>query len=467
MLASAADEDSRPATAGSALTGLGLALLGGALAATLAREPRLAAVAAGLATVVLTLVPGPGADDEPRRATARAFPRRALALLASAALALTIGTVDVVDGRGPAPLWLTWLATFSVLVPAYGDVVFARAVRAISATPTRFGARRGDGSVVGLDDPTPAWALPLAAPPLALPALLALYLGLEHARWVLVAGGAWLAAGMLFSSLARGRVIWVLDAPSRAAWPPPPRLSGPERRAHLRTGLEQARDTAFWGLVIARPLAAIWLYPIADVPWLTPNLVTVVSLATCLGAGAVGALAAPDWAWAAVALIFVRSVLDSFDGQLARYRTLSSHFGGYLDKVTDSFGWAALYAAAAAAGYAHTGEPLVLLAPMLGVTVLQFQGVTYWLERDMRPPSAPAPLTSRRSPLSLAGWLINWWRLAIFEEPDFYLWISLGLLTHEYRALALVIAVPFLARVTLLTLYRLHYARRLASGREA
>jgi phosphatidylglycerophosphate synthase len=149
---------------------------------------------------------------------------------------------------------------------------------------------------------------------------------------------------------------------------------------------------------------------------------------------------------------------------LARYRKLSSHFGGYFDKVTDSFGWAALYGAAAVAGLAATDDAWVAIVPLAGVTGLGFQGITYWLERDLLPPSAPVPLTPRRSPLTLVGWLSNWWRLALFEEPDYYVWISVALLSHRFRELSVVIAVTFGLRVTALSLVRLRYAHRVWRG---
>jgi phosphatidylglycerophosphate synthase len=397
--------------------------------------------------------------SDPRREQARALPLVAGEAFLAAATALAVAHADTWAGRDGAAPWLAWIAGFSVVVQGYTDVVFARSVRGTGlAEAQELGARRADGSVLGLADPLPLWARIARAPVVALPPALAAYLLAGRPIELLWIIAVWFGAGLLFVSLLRGRVMWQIEA--GVVRPPPSRepLDGSARWARLRAGLEAARDDAFWGLVVARPLAAVALYPIADIRWLTPNVVTVISIACCLVAGALGAMSGTSLAVIAVALIFCRSVLDSLDGQLARYRALSSHFGGYFDKASDAFGWAALYAAAAASGYAATRAPWALLVPLVGVTALSFQGITYWLDRDLRTPGTLSQPTGR-SPLSIAGWLRNLWRIVLFEEPDYYLWISLGLLTGLWEEVGWLIGLPYSLRVTALSIRRLVHAR--------
>lgn len=405
------------------------------------------------------IVHDPVAD--PRRERARELPLCAGEVFFAAAAALAVAFSDITAGRAAAAPWLAWIAAFSVAVQGYTDIVFARAVRGTGlAVPRPLGARRRDGGSVGFGDPLPLWAVLARAPVAALAPALALYLILGRPLALLTAVGVWFAGGLVFVSIVCGVVMWRLEAGARAEPRAPHKpLGGRARWQRLRAGLEAANDDAFWGLVVARPLAAVVLYPFADGSWLTPNRVTVVSIGLCLLAGAIGAFGDPSLVALVVALIFCRSVLDSVDGQLARYRGLSSHFGGYFDKVSDAFGWAALYVAAAASGFAATGAAWALVVPLAGVTALSFQGITYWLDRDLRLSAAPTASPGGRPPLSLAGWLHNLRRIVHFEEPDYYLWISLALITGWWLELAWLIGLTYSLRVIALSTRRLVHAR--------
>ena len=112
----------------------------------------------------------------------------------------------------------------------------------------------------------------------------------------------------------------------------------PERLARLRQKLE----LSFMPIFLHRPLAILLLIPTADLPWVTPNRLTTVSV---LLRFAVAALLWPEaWGgpadsaaliWTAVAFWHLGCVLDAADGTLARYRGESTLFGRYYDKISD------------------------------------------------------------------------------------------------------------------------------------
>ncbi len=266
------------------------------------------------------------------------------------------------------------------------------------------------------------------------------------------AGGA--IAGRVWPTLARGRAIHRLDGSRGAAAPQAPR-SGRARWRHLGDALAAARDDAFWGLCVARPLARLTLMGTAERRWLTPNRITAASIVVCFAAAAL--LLADDGAAAtaiAIALIGVRSVLDSMDGQLARYRGASSLLGSFVDKVSDLFCWGALYGAVAAR--AHQTEPSVwsLLVPLGGAVLLAFQGVTMWLTREAAPPRSAS--VSPAGAVGVAAWARSLWRVVLFEEPDFYLWIALAVATGRYDLFMLVVAASYGIRCAFFSVRRAH-----------
>ena len=281
------------------------------------------------------------------------------------------------------------------------------------------------------------------------------------ARPVLIEGGlvAFLVHGRpagLLVALAVLAVAWALAtavmgglAAARRDRPPSPRtqvLHGRARWRRLGDGLRAARDPAFWGLVIARPAARVLLFPLAEQRWLTPNLVTAVSVACCVGAAAL--IATGTATVLAIALVFARSVLDSMDGQLARYQEAGSQLGSFVDKVSDQFCWGMLYAALALRAFDATGSRAMLLLPLVAGLWFALSSTALWLARALAPPAASA------AGAPPAPWARSLWRIVLFEEPDFYLWISLAVITARFDIFVPLIAAGHAARGLVLALAR-------------
>lgn len=71
--------------------------------------------------------------------------------------------------------------------------------------------------------------------------------------------------------------------------------------------------------------------------WIGPTALTVASLMTALAAAT---LAWADIRWAALAAWLISRLLDGLDGPVARARNQATDFGGYLDIVGDTIGYA-------------------------------------------------------------------------------------------------------------------------------
>lgn len=144
--------------------------------------------------------------------------------------------------------------------------------------------------------------------------------------------------------------------------------------------LRNFQSNDFWAMIFARPLTILMLLPVADLAWVTPNLITWASVAAKLaGLGCLVWL--PDY-WGGVGgalLVNLGLVLDNMDGTLARYRGNSSYLGYYLDKTVDIICLAGLFIAIALRAYWATADLLDLLLPLTGFAGASVAAYCKWV----------------------------------------------------------------------------------------
>jgi phosphatidylglycerophosphate synthase len=323
---------------------------------------------------------------------------------------------------------------FATLVQQYAALVFAHIARGREAF---VGAPIGIATALGLI------AYGLAGGP----------------RSLIIALACWCITECTWTVLVRGYVLWRFDR-SLVRAPILPPLYGRARWRRLGEGLASSRDTAFWGLVVARPIARAMLQVVAEQRWITPNRVTAVSIVACFGAAAL--IAFGGSVPLAVALIALRSILDSVDGQLARYRACGSDHGSYIDKVSDLYCWGALFAALAIRAYAAEPSQTMLLLPLASAITLALFGFALWLARALVPSQ---PLVAPPARLGVGAWAKSLWRIVLFEEPDFYVWIALAVATARYDIFVPFIAGAYALRALALVVVRAGIVR--AFGKES
>lgn len=91
----------------------------------------------------------------------------------------------------------------------------------------------------------------------------------------------------------------------------------------------------WWASIFAGPCANRLLEPICEIPWISPNLITVCSLLIGLAAGFCFAKGDYGSLLCGAILVQVSFVVDCMDGQLARYRQQFSLIGAWLDRISD------------------------------------------------------------------------------------------------------------------------------------
>lgn len=116
---------------------------------------------------------------------------------------------------------------------------------------------------------------------------------------------------------------------------------------------------------LMRPISLLMTRALARTP-VTPNAVSIVSLALAAAAALLIALDPALVVAGAVVHLFMR-IVDCVDGELARLRYQQSRFGEWLDTIGDGFGIAALVAAVAWRAAQDANEPRWLLLGTVGV----------------------------------------------------------------------------------------------------
>ncbi len=112
-----------------------------------------------------------------------------------------------------------------------------------------------------------------------------------------------------------------------------------------------------WDSRVFRPFLAL----LARVG-VTPNELTLASLAVTAAAGLLFGLHQTGWA---IAALIIGGIFDVLDGELARYREMQTGFGAFLDSMCDHLGDLALYLGFLwrfISSNQHTGIVLVMLA---------------------------------------------------------------------------------------------------------
>lgn len=204
-----------------------------------------------------------------------------------------------------------------------------------------------------------------------------------------------------------------------------------------------------WNRAVARPLAAVFLVPLARTR-VTPNQVTLVTLLVFV-AGALQLALGRTWGSliGGAAIIELSYVLDCVDGQLARWKGTSSPVGAHLDFLMDELKAFLLVAATGTRLWRLGHDARWLLEALLGlVAVAAAVSLTTFIRRPEYAAATGAavghgsgdygegfdakPAPRRRSPLALVESI---GRLVI-HYPSYILFVALAnridLFLHAY-----------------------------------
>jgi phosphatidylglycerophosphate synthase len=134
------------------------------------------------------------------------------------------------------------------------------------------------------------------------------------------------------------------------------------------------KNDEWWSSFVTSPLAIAANFIAVDWKWLTPNLITLLSFVTALVATALIVVGGQFEFYTAAVLIHASHILDCMDGQMARYRDVSSPWGSFLDKMTDQVQVFLWFGAVGYASYLQTDNILPIFLAFAGTAFYSLRG---------------------------------------------------------------------------------------------
>ncbi len=219
--------------------------------------------------------------------------------------------------------------------------------------------------------------------------------------------------------------------------------------------LRNFQSDDFWAMIFARPLTILFLIPLIEKKWVTPNRLTVLSFLTKIAAVLLIAFnfSYIGGIWGAI-LINLGLVFDNMDGTVARFRNSGSYFGYFFDKATDAISFVLLFWAMGFRAYHFTHSIIDLILPFAGVTGAFIANYSKWVADHVL---TDIEIKENLNNNTLETWAkkrtqgfvfkeppkrtvkdwIKWFFSAIisilkFNEVDIYFWSALALITEKY-----------------------------------
>lgn len=136
----------------------------------------------------------------------------------------------------------------------------------------------------------------------------------------------------------------------------------------------KSKNDEWWSSFVTSPLAIAANYVVVDIKWLTPNLITLFSSITAIASVVFIIVGGQVNFIVAAVLIHLSHILDCMDGQMARYRGISSKLGSFLDKITDQIHVFLWFGAIGYAAYVQSQNVLPVFLAFAGVAFYSLRG---------------------------------------------------------------------------------------------
>ncbi len=195
----------------------------------------------------------------------------------------------------------------------------------------------------------------------------------------------------------------------------------------------QAND--WWTITFGDPISWIVLGVIGDVKWITPIGITCLSFLCKIFPAVLMLYSDRNLIIFAALLLQVGQVLDSMDGNLARYRNQTTLRGGFLDRILDGTGFIFVMSSFSWLTYQKGNEPYyLLLGPMAAAFYLvicyAYWTTAYQEQKRIGKSKKVNPGSNAKAIYHIPTWkyiLKGQKKLFSIHQADFYFWVGLGL----------------------------------------
>jgi phosphatidylglycerophosphate synthase len=168
----------------------------------------------------------------------------------------------------------------------------------------------------------------------------------------------------------------------------------------------KTKNDEWWSSFVTAPLAIAANYFVVDQPWLTPNRITALSFLVAIISVIFIILGGSINFVAAAGLIHFSHVLDCMDGQMARFRQVSSPIGSYYDRLTDQIQVTLWFGAVGYAAYVQSDSVAPVFLALIGIAFYGLRGYVKYVAIEIetaRDPGYPAMIARLSIVTPIAG----------------------------------------------------------------
>ena len=232
----------------------------------------------------------------------------------------------------------------------------------------------------------------------------------------------------------------------------------------------QAND--WWTITFGDPISWIVLGVIGDIKWITPIGITWLSCLCKIFPAVLMLYSDRNLIIFAALLLQVGQVLDSMDGNLARYRNQITLRGGFLDRILDGTGFIFVMSSFSWLTYQKGQEPYyLLLGPMAAAFYLvicyAYWTTAYQEQKRIGKSKKVNPGSNTKAIYHIPTWkyiLKGQKKLFSIHQADFYFWVGLGLVLGISEYIIWLLFVVLFIRVVNRIKSRYRYLKLLDKG---
>lgn len=216
----------------------------------------------------------------------------------------------------------------------------------------------------------------------------------------------------------------------------------------------KTRNDEWWSSFVTSPLAIVANYGAVEVPWITPNRITAASFLVAVGATIAILVGGPGCFIGAAIAIHISHVLDCMDGQMARFRKVSSPIGSYYDRLTDQVQVSLWFGAAGYAAFVQTNSVTPVLLALIGIAFYGLRGYAKYVALEIetaRDPKYPTDITRLKHiditaglgfglRVNIAWFLKEQRKFLVFDEGVFIFLLSAALIFDQLMPMLWVFA---------------------------
>ena len=142
--------------------------------------------------------------------------------------------------------------------------------------------------------------------------------------------------------------------------------------------MKNRQGNDWWTITFGDPISWIVLGVIGDVKWITPIGITWLSFLCKISPSILMLYSDSNLIILAAILLQIGQILDSMDGNLARYRKQTTLRGGFLDRILDGTGFIFVMSSFSWLTYQKVQEPYYLLLGPMAAAFYLVVCYVYW-----------------------------------------------------------------------------------------